>query len=104
MEHSHNFNRARDLAIGFFVWLLLWNILFLIFLFSYSMSLWFIGIAMIIGIGLPFLCKRNWLGYGVLACVITNMVVWITIAIAISYFQIIMLITPFPVGLLFIME
>lgn len=98
MEHPHNTNKARDLAIGFFGWLLVWNLIFFIFLFSYYGSFWTIGILMIIGMGLPFLCKRNWLGYGVVTCVIINMVAWI--AIAKSNFQIYMIVTPFPMGML----
>ena len=99
MEHPHNTNNARDLAIGFFGWLLVWNLILLIFLLSYYGSFWTIGILMIIGMGLPFLYKRNWLGYGVVTCVIINMVAWI--AIAKSNFQMYMIVTPFPMGILF---
>ncbi len=99
MERPHNPNKTRELAIGFFGWLFVWNLIFFLFLISYYFSFWFMGVLTIIGIGLPFLFKRYWLGYGVVTCVIINMLVWIVIAT--SSFQIYMLITPLPMGMVF---
>jgi len=99
LELPPDTHKARDFAIGFFGWLLIWNLIFFIFLFYYFNSLWVIGVLLILGISLPFLSRKNWLGFGVVTCVITNMVAWI--AIATTNFQIFMIVTPFPMGLLF---
>jgi len=82
-------NKGRDFVIGFFGWLMVWNL----FLAPVIFYFFFLGVILeLIGIALPFILNRRWLGYGALSCVIANA---IAIIIAVDEFDLFFLVFPF---------
>ena len=82
MEQKRTTNKARDIAIGFFGWVILSNLAIFLLMYSpmnidviyISLGMWLFAI---ITIAVLFLKKRIWLGVGVVAVVIINTILWI---------------------------
>lgn len=75
--------KVRDFAIGFFGWVILDNIFFiltfLVLLYrNFSSLLWLPGVITIITILVLFIRKRIWIGTGVICAVIINAGIWLT--------------------------
>ena len=66
-----NTTRASDFAIGFFVWLIVWNFGGPVA----SVSFFTATILWLIGLVLPFYLHRHWFGLGAVSCVVINAIV-----------------------------
>ena len=65
---SPNANKARDFAVGFFGWLVIWNSLGLAVFAFYD----FCSILEFIGLVLLFVLGKKWIGFGAVSYVIAN--------------------------------
>lgn len=88
--------RVRDLAVGFFGWFLFGN-LFTAFSIIYSADLGVLAIFFIltvIMIGYLLTQNRKWIGIGIVAAVITNAGLWVSMIGLVNWY----LIIPLPLG------
>lgn len=112
--------KARDIAIGFFGWVIISNLIFTLFLNSVyfiegnekSMELivniiWLLAIA--IGIVL-IVKKRNWVSVGIVIAVIINITLWIIVLFSMGLMEGLTLETmivnigiPLPIGIVFVL-
>jgi hypothetical protein len=99
MEQTKKTQKVHDLAIGFFGWFVIGNlVLWLWFsIFDYLSSNWnlnlnspwipYLGVPLvtIVAIGILFFLKRSWFAYGILAAVLANtLIMAILVASALS--------------------
>lgn len=115
MEQTRKTNKVRDLAIGFFGWFLIGNVV-LWFEISANLDLiaLFFGVPLVtvIAIGILFYKKMNWFAYGIIAAVITNtliMEILGSIALSPSLEGYLLLLSfgvsfPLPVGVFALMQ
>lgn len=78
MEQRRDTTKTRDLVIGFFGWFLVGSLIILI---SNLLFYWeyLITVVTVVVIGILFFLNRNWLAYGIVAAIITNILIFLLI-------------------------
>ena len=105
VTNNNQINKGRDFVIGFFGWVIFHNIYFLLgvkasYNFDHvTLSVFFI-LPFVIGLLIPLLIKRKWIGFGAATSMFASFMIFFSLGVYTLGFPFFLLF-PFPAGMAF---